>query len=95
MIIIIRFLSIFDLKISPNYWGFYIYVMIIYGYLFGVIRILKDTHHDECFIEANGHVIIRNNRRIVEYHELVAIARSLNVNPWRLTIIDYDNLGDE
>ena len=71
--------------------------MIVYGYLFGVIRILKDTHHDECFIEANGHVIIRNNQRIVGYQGLVAIARSLNVNPFRLTIVDYDNdeLGDD
>ena len=66
-----------------------------YGHLFGVIRILKDTHHDECFIEDNGHVIIRNGKRIVSYNELVAIARSLGVNPWRLTLVDYFNDYEE
>ena len=59
-----------------------------YGYLFGVIRAIEDTHHDEVFIEANGHVIVRNGRQLCSYMELVAIARSLGVNPWALTLLD-------
>lgn len=59
-----------------------------FGYLFGVILALEDTHHDEVFIEANGHVIARNGRSLCSYMELVAIARSQGVNPWALTLID-------
>jgi len=64
--------------------------MEIYGYLFGVIRVIKDTHRDEVFIEANSHVIIRNNIYLLDYWELVAIARSLGVNPGRYTIIEEE-----
>lgn len=58
-----------------------------YGYLFGFIKLIKDTHHDEVFIERNGVVIIQNNRYLHSYEELVAIARELGLN--RVTIIDY------
>lgn len=60
------------------------------GYLFGVIRVLKDSHHDEVFIERNGHVIIRNGNYLCSYSELVAIARSLKVNIYRLTLIEEE-----
>lgn len=55
--------------------------MICYGYLFDELKLIKDTHHDEVFVERNGHVIIRNNQYLVSYAELVAIARELGVNP--------------
>lgn len=59
-----------------------------HGYLFGVIKILEDTHHDECFVEKINYVIIRNGVYLYSFHELVAIARDMGVNPWRLTLID-------
>ena len=48
-----------------------------YGYLFGFIKLIKDTHHDEVFIEKNNTVIIRNNRCLLTDEELVAIANEL------------------
>ena len=66
-----------------------------FGYLFGVILAIEDTHHDEVFIKANGHVIARNGKSLCSYMELIAIARSLNVNPWRMTRIDYFNDYEE
>lgn len=61
-----------------------------YGYLFGFIKLIKDTHHDEVFIERNGVVIIRNSRYLYTYNELVAIARELGL--YKVTIIDYGDL---
>ena len=72
--------------------GFFLRIMKRYGYLFGVILAIEDTHHDEVFIENTGEVIARNGQSLCSYTELVAIAREHNVNPWRLTIIDYDEL---
>ncbi|MBQ2654101.1 MAG: hypothetical protein IJF83_11135 [Methanobrevibacter sp.] len=65
--------------------------MIVYGYLFGYLRLLKDTHHDEVFIEANGLVIKENGREICTYNELVAIART-ELNLDKVTIIDYGDM---
>lgn len=65
--------------------------MIVYGYLFGYIRLLKDLHHDEVFIEANGLVIMENNRQLFTYGELVAIARA-ELNLGKVTIIDYGDM---
>ena len=48
-----------------------------YGYLFGKIRLIKDTHHDEVFIDKTSEVIIRNNRWLVNHEELVAIANEI------------------
>ena len=62
-----------------------------HGYLFGVIRLLEDTHRDEVFVERTGYVIKRNGRSIIDYNGLVAIARSMGVNPWECTLIDYFN----
>lgn len=56
-------------------------IMKCYGYLFGKIKLIKDLHHDEVFVERNGHVIIRNNHYLVTYKDMVAIARELGVNP--------------
>ncbi len=56
-----------------------------YGYLFGFIRLIKDTHHDEVFIERNNVVVIRNNTWLYSYDELVAIARELGYG--KVTII--------
>lgn len=50
--------------------------MFVYGYLFGFIKLIKDTHHDEVFIEANGLVVIENGRWRHSYDELIAIARN-------------------
>lgn len=62
-------------------------IMKCYGYLFGFIRLIKDTHHDEVFIERNNVVIIRNNIWLYDYKGLVAIARELGYD--KVTIIDY------
>lgn len=52
-------------------------VMKGYGYLFGYIRLIKDTHHDEVFIEKTGLVVMRNNQWLHSYTELVAIANEM------------------
>ena len=67
--------------------------MICYGYLFGFIKLIKDTHHDEVFIERTQLVVMENNRWLYDYHELVAIANELGYN--NVTIIDYDNLQED
>ena len=51
--------------------------MMCYGYLFGFLKLIKDTHHDEVFIEKNSMVIIRNNRWLLSHEELIAIANEL------------------
>ena len=61
--------------------------MIVYGYLFGYIRLLKDLHHDEIFIEANGLVIMENNQWLLSYSELVAMAID-ELQYGRVTVID-------
>lgn len=48
-----------------------------YGYLFGEILLIKDTHHDEVFIEKTSQVVIRNNHWLVSDEELVAIANEI------------------
>ena len=58
-----------------------------YGYLFGFIRLIKDTHHDEVFIEKNNIVVMRNNTWLYDYTGLVAIANELGYD--KVTIIDY------
>lgn len=63
------------------------FLMIVYGYLFGYIRLLKDLHHDEVFIEANGIVIMENSRWLFSYEQLVAIA-SEELGYGRVTLID-------
>jgi len=55
----------------------YVYIMKGYGYLFGRIRLIKDTHHDEVFIEETGVVLMRNNQWLFTYRELVAIANEM------------------
>lgn len=65
--------------------------MMCYGYLFGYLKLIKDTHHDEVFIEANGLVVVENNRWIHTYDELIAIARE-ELNLGRVTIIDYGDV---
>lgn len=62
-------------------------VMFCYGYLFGFIKLIKDTHHDEVFIERTQQVVMRNNRWLLDYQELLAIARELGYN--KVTIIDW------
>ena len=60
-----------------------------YGYLFGVLKLMKDTHHDEVYVEANNHVIIRNNRYLLDYDELVALARDEGVRLHNFTLINF------
>ena len=48
-----------------------------YGYLFGCVKLIKDTHHDEVFIEKNGVVVMENNIWKYDYNGLLAIAREL------------------
>jgi hypothetical protein len=48
-----------------------------YGYLFGKIKLIKDTHHDEVFIEKTGLVVLENNRWKYDYHQLLAIAKEM------------------
>lgn len=65
--------------------------MFCYGYLFGYIKLIKDSHHDEVFIEANGLVIIENGKWRHTYNELIAIARK-ELSYGKVTIIDYGDL---
>ena len=48
-----------------------------YGYLFGQIKLIKDNHHDEVFIEKTNHVIMENNKWLYNYKELIAIANEI------------------
>jgi len=48
-----------------------------YGYLFGKLKLIKDNHHDEVFIEKTSLVIIENNIWKYDYFELVAIANEI------------------
>ena len=45
-----------------------------YGYLLGRIKLIKDNHHDEVFIEKTQLIIMRNNVWLYGESELVAIA---------------------
>ena len=65
--------------------------MFVYGYLFGFLRLIKDTRHDEVFIEQNGVIVIENGIWQLTYNELVAIARK-ELGYGKVTIIDYGDL---
>lgn len=62
-------------------------VMFCYGYLFGFIKLIKDSHHDEVFIEETQQVVMENNRWLLSFDELLAIARELGYG--KVTVIDY------
>ncbi len=62
-------------------------VMFCYGYLFGFIKLIKDSHHDEVFIERTQQVVMRNNQWVLDYPELLAIAIELGYG--KVTVIDY------
>ena len=66
-----------------------------YGYIFGVLLALEDTHRDEVFLEPSGHILARNGISECSYSDLIAIARELGVNPWRLTLITYEENDDD
>lgn len=51
--------------------------LICYGYLKGKIKLIKDTHRDEVYIEETGLVLMRNNIWYYTYMELVAIANEI------------------
>jgi len=66
--------------------------MFTYGYLFGYLKLIKDSHHDEVFIEQNGLVVIENGVWRHTPRELVAIARA-ELKLGKVTVInwsDYD-----
>ena len=48
-----------------------------YGWLLGKIKLIKDTHRDEVFIEATQLVVMRNNIWFYSDKELVAIAHEI------------------
>ena len=48
-----------------------------YGWILGKIKLIRDTHRDEVFIEENGLVVMRNNILFYEPQELVAIANEI------------------
>ena len=48
-----------------------------YGYFLGKLKLMKDTHHDEVFVEETGLVVMRNNHWFYDYMELVAIANEI------------------
>ena len=62
--------------------------MFCYGYLFGFIKLVKDSHHDEVFIEKNGLVVIENGIWRHTPQELVAIARE-ELGLGKVTVIDW------
>lgn len=64
--------------------------MFCYGYLFGFIKLIKDSHHDEVFIEQTQQVVMRNNIWLHDYKELLAIARTLGYG--KITIIDWGDV---
>ena len=51
--------------------------LICYGYLLGRVKLIKDTHRDEVFIEKTQLVVMRNNIWFYSDTELVAIANSI------------------
>lgn len=61
-----------------------------YGLLFGFIQLIKDTHHDEVFIERTNHVIMRNNQWLYDYNGLVEIAMELGYNPYKMSKVNYN-----
>ena len=63
--------------------------MYCYGYLFGFIKLIKDTHHDEVFIEKNGLVVMENGLWRHSHEELVAIARD-ELNYGKVTVLDLE-----
>ena len=48
-----------------------------YGYLLGTIKLIKDNHRDEVFIEKTQLIVMRNNIWLYEDWELVAIANKI------------------
>lgn len=64
-----------------------------YGYLFGFIRLIKDSHHDEVFIESTQLVVMENDRWLYSDKELLAIAISLGL--YNVTILDWNELLKE
>jgi hypothetical protein len=64
--------------------------MMTYGYLYGFIRLIKDTHHDEVFIEQTNHVIMRNNQWLYSRNGLKKLAMELGYNPYRLSKVNYN-----
>ena len=48
-----------------------------YGYLLGKLKLIKDTHHDEVFIEKTGLIVMMNNIWLFDSWELVAIAKDI------------------
>lgn len=64
-----------------------------YGYLFGFIRLIKDSHHDEVFIESTQLVVMENNRWLYSDKELLAIAISLGLD--KVTILNWNELLKE
>lgn len=66
--------------------------MMTYGYLFGFIRLIHDTHHDEVFIEKTNHVIMRNNCWLYDFHGLLELAKELGYRPHRLSKVDYGDV---
>lgn len=64
-----------------------------YGYLFGFIRLIKDSHHDEVFIESTQLVVMENDRWLYSDKELLAIAISLGL--YNVTILNWNELLKE
>lgn len=64
-----------------------------YGYLFGFIRLIKDSHHDEVFIESTQLVVMENDRWLYSDKELLAIAISLGLD--NVTILNWNELLKE
>lgn len=63
--------------------------MQIYGRLYGFITLMKDTHHDEVFIEKTQLVVMRNNIWLYDTRELREIAMQLGYNPYKLCRVNY------
>lgn len=57
-----------------------------YGKLYGFIELIKDTHHDEVFIQKTDTVVIRNNKWLYSNKELREIAYELGLRPGRCKV---------
>ena len=63
-----------------------------YGFLFGYVCLIKDTHHDEVFIERTNVVVMRNNQWLHNRKELQQIIDESGFRPSKLTRMNWEEL---
>ena len=61
-----------------------------YGFLFGYVCLIKDTHHDEVFIKRTNVVVMRNNIWLYSPSELKEMVSEYR--PSKLTRMNWEEL---